>query len=254
MATVNKAKFRFYEELNDFLSYEKRKKLFSYDFECNPSVKDVIEAMGVPHTEVDLILVNGKSVNFSYQLKDNDVVSVYPVFESLDISNLTHLRKKPLREPKFILDVHLGKLARYLRTIGFDTLYKNNFKDSEIIKISLEQKRTILTRDVALLKNSEVTHGYWIRSKEPQEQLIEIIKRLDLSKSIIPFYRCSECNGIIKEVSKELILDKLQAGTKKYFNRFFQCNSCSKVYWRGSHYKKMERFIENLKLLTKKTN
>lgn len=248
MAVFNKAKFRFYEELNDFLPPDKKKFFFVYNFECNPSIKDVIEAMGVPHTEVDLILVNGDSVTFSYQLKDNDVVSVYPVFESLDISNVTHLREKPLREPKFVLDVHLGKLSKYLRMLGFDTQYQNSYEDSEIIKISLEHKRTILTRDVALLKYSEVTHGYWIRSQDPIEQLKEVIKRSDLSKSIRPFYRCSDCNGIIKKVSKESIMDKLQTGTKKYFNEFFQCNSCGKVYWKGSHFKKMERFIENLKV------
>jgi len=248
MLVRNKAKFRFYEELNDFLPQDKKKKFFVYNFECNPSVKDVIEAMGIPHTEVDLILVNGNSVTFSYQLKDNDVVSVYPVFESLDISYVTHLREKPLRESKFVLDVHLGKLARYLRMLGFDTLYQNSFEDSEIIKISLEQKRTILTRDVALLKNSEVTHGYWIRSQEPKEQLKEVIIHSDLLDAIKPFYRCSECNGIIKRVSKESVFDKLQTGTKKYFNEFFQCDSCRKIYWKGSHYKKMERFIENFKI------
>jgi len=248
MSAFNKAKFRFYEELNDFLPSNKKKRTFEYNFECNPSIKDVIEAMGVPHTEVDLILVNGDSVTFSYQLKDNDVVSVYPIFESLDISNVTHLREKPLREPKFVLDVHLGKLAKYLRTLGFDTLFQNSFEDSDIIKISLEQKRTILTRDVALLKNSKVTHGYWIRSQEPKEQLKEVIHCSDLLKSVRPFYRCSDCNGIIKKVPKESILEKIQQGTKKQFNEFFQCDFCGKVYWKGSHYKKMERFIENLKI------
>ena len=246
MAAFNKSKFRFYEELNDFLPPDKKKKFFVHNFECNPSIKDVIESMGVPHTEVDLILVNGDSVTFSYQLKDDDVVSVYPVFESLDISNVTHLREKPLREPKFVLDIHLGKLAKYLRMLGFDSLYQNSYKDSEIIKTSLEQKRTILTRDVALLKNSEVTHGYWIRSQDPKEQLKEVIKRSDMSKSIRPFFRCSDCNGIIKEVSKELILDKLQTGTKKYFNEFSQCTDCGKVYWQGSHFKKLRNFIEDL--------
>lgn len=246
MITNYKAKFRFYEELNDFLPSNKKKKFFEYNFECNPSVKDVIESMGVPHTEVDLILVNGDSVTFSYHLKDNDVVSVYPVFESLDISNVTHLREKPLREPKFVLDVHLGKLAKYLRMLGFDTLYQNSFEDSEIIKISLEQKRTILTRDVALLKNSKVMHGYWIRSQEPKEQLKEVIHRSDLLDAIRPFYRCKDCNGIIKKVPKESVLEKIQPGTRKHFNEFFQCNSCGKVYWKGSHFNKMNDFIEDL--------
>ena len=184
--TLNKAKFRFYEELNDFLSKDKKKKLFTQSFECNPSVKDVIESMGVPHTEVDLILVNGISVNFSYQLKDKDVVSVYPVFESFDISEATHLREQPLRDPKFILDVHLGKLARYLRMFGFDTLYENNYHDFEIIKLSNKQKRTIFTRDVGFLNNSEVTHRYWIRSHNLFQQLEETMVRDDWRKLIKP--------------------------------------------------------------------
>ena len=245
--TLNKAKFRFYEELNDFLSQDKKKILFTHCFECNPSIKDVIESMGVPHTEIDMILVNGISVNFFYQLKDKDVVSVYPVFESLDISNVTHLRERPLREPKFILDVHLGRLARYLRMFGFDTLYENNYHDSDIIKLSNEHKRTILTRDVGILKNSDVTHGYWIRSQDPMEQLKEVIVRSDLMNLIKPFYRCSECNGIIKKVTKVSVIDKLKPGTKKYFNEFFKCTSCQKIYWKGSHFKKMNNFIGKLK-------
>ena len=244
---LNKAKFRFYEELNDFLPQDKKKKLFTHSFECNPSVKDVIESMGVPHIEIDMILVNGSSVNFSYQLKDKDVVSVYPVFESLDISNVTHLRERPLREPKFILDVHLGRLARYLRMFGFDTLYENNYHDSDIIKLSNEQKRTILTRDVGILKNADVTHGYWIRSQDHMEQLKEVIVRSDLINLIKPFYRCSECNGIIKKVTKDSVIDSLKPRTKKYFDEFFKCTSCNKIYWKGSHFKKMNKFIEKLK-------
>ena len=244
---LNTAGFRFYEELNDFLHRDKRKKLFEYSFECNPSVKDVIESLGVPHTEVDLILVNGNSVGFSYQLKDKDVVSVYPVFESLDISGVTHLRQRPLRNAKFILDVHLGRLARYLRTFGFDSYYNNSYQDSEIIKLSKEQKRTILTRDVGILKHSEVTHGYWIRSQKPAEQLKEVLVRSDLINLIKPFYRCSECNGIIKKTSKESVVDKIKPGTRKNFNEFFKCTSCEKIYWKGAHFIKMNKFIENIK-------
>lgn len=242
-----RAKFRFYEELNDFLPIDKKKSLFSYDFEGNPSIKDAIEAIGVPHTEIDLILVNSKSVAFSYHLQDKDMVSVYPVFEGIDISKVTHLREKPLREPKYILDVHLGKLAKYLRMLGFDTLYENNYDDSDIIKIAKAQKRTILTRDVSLLKNKAVTHGYWIRSQYPVEQLTEVILRFDLYSNIKPFYRCIACNGIIKKTKKESIMNKLQPKTKLYYDEFYQCSSCEKVYWKGSHYSKMKNFVENLR-------
>jgi uncharacterized protein len=131
---MNIAYFRFYEELNDFLPLEKRKRLFPFEFNGNPSVKDSIEVIGVPHCEVDLILVNSLFVGFSYKLKDEDSISVYPVFESIDITPSVHLRESPLRELKFITDVHLGKLAKYLRLCGFDTYYRTDLDDNEIIK------------------------------------------------------------------------------------------------------------------------
>ena len=174
------AQFRFYEELNDFLFPSKKKTLFSYQFNGTPSIKDVIEGMGVPHTEVDLILVNGISVGFDYHLLHGDHVSVYPVFESLDISPIVLLREKPLRKSTFILDVHLGKLARSLRMLGFDSLYRNDYEDSEIISISVKEKRIILTRDQDILKRRAVTRGYLIRSTSLEEQIHEVLSRFDL--------------------------------------------------------------------------
>jgi hypothetical protein len=133
----NRAVFRFYEELNDFLPNNRKKTAFSYAFEGKPSVKDAIESVGIPHVEVDLILVNGESVDFKYQLRDNDHISVYPVFESLNISEVSKIREKPLRNMAFVLDVHLGKLAKYLRMFGFDTVYRNDYDDPEIIRFPL---------------------------------------------------------------------------------------------------------------------
>ncbi len=244
---AKKAQFRFYEELNDFLPSNKKKKVFLYEFEGNPSIKDAVESIGVPHTEIDLILSNGQSVGFSCRLKDRDFVSVYPVFESMDISNVTSLREKPLREPCFILDVHLGKLARELRMLGFDSLYKNDYNDLEIVRVAENEKRIILTRDIGILKIKRVTRGYWIRYRYPSKQLNEVIRRFDLYSNIRPFYRCMICNGIIKEIKKETIIDKLEPKTKLYYNEFYQCKSCKKVYWKGSHYFAIKDFIESLK-------
>jgi len=241
------ATFRFYEELNDFLPIDKKKKVFSYNFEGNPSIKDAVEAIGVPHTEIDLILANSKSVAFSYHLQDSDRVSVYPVFESMDITNVTHLREKPLRIPKFILDVHLGKLAKYLRMLGFDTLYETDYKDSQIVKIAKTQNRTILTRDVSILKIKSVTHGYWIRSQYSVEQLTEVVRRFDLNSNIKPFSHCTVCNGIVEKVTKESVMNRIQPKTKLYYEEFYQCESCKKVYWKGSHYDNMKNFIEKLR-------
>lgn len=239
--TIN---LRFYEELNDFLPEAKRKTIFSHTYTGNMSVKDVIESLGVPHTEIDLILVNGESVGFKVKPEDGDFVSVFPVFESLDVSSLIRLRSLPLRETKFILDVHLGKLAKYLRMLGFDTLYQNNFEDDKIIEISVKQKRIILTRDLGILKNNKVTHGYWIRSQKPKVQLIEVLNRFDLTRQIEPLNRCIECNGEIVRVEKEEISALLKPKTRKYFHDFFQCKSCKKVYWEGSHYSRMQVNID----------
>ena len=180
--------------------------------------------------------MNSVSVDFDHCLNHLDRVSVYPVFESLDISPIVRLRPKPLRESTFILDVHLGKLARMLRLMGFDTLYQNDFDDPEIVKIGAEQNRIVLTRDIQLLKARAVTHGYWIRSLVPEEQLEEIINRFDLFSQIKAFHRCVTCNGIIEKTDKKKVLHLLEPKTKKYYEEFYQCRACGQVYWKGSHY------------------
>ncbi len=238
---------RFYEELNDFLVLSRRRKMLEYTLFCSPSVKDIIESFGVPHSEVDLILADGQSVSFDYKPVAGQHISVYPVFESLDITNVTHLRPVPLRRIKLILDVHLGKLARYLRMLGFDSVYRNDYNDHEIIATAKKDKRIILTRDIALLKNNDVTHGLWIRSQKPAEQVSEVIRRLDLYNLIKPFNRCMECNGKIVKIDKQKILDCLKPGTIAHFKSFYQCRHCGKVYWNGSHYESMMKKINLIK-------
>ncbi len=240
------ASFRFYQELNDFIAPEKRKKRFTYTFNGHPSIKDAIEANGVPHTEVDLILVNGRSVDFDYQLQNHDDVAVYPVFESFDIRHVTRLREMPLRDPKFILDVHLGKLARLLRLFGFDTLYRNDYSDSNIIHIALREHRIIITRDRGILKNSAVTHGFCPHSTRPREQLLQVLQRFDLFEHIDPFHRCIVCNGKIHRVEKAHIADKLPPRVADHFDTFFRCKKCRKVYWQGSHFAKLSQYVQHV--------
>ena len=174
------AEFRFYEELNDFLPLTRRKVDFSCEFAGTPAVVDLVEAIGVPHTEVDLILVDGASVGFGHRLCGGERVAVYPVFELLDISPLNHLRPEPLRELRFVLDVHLGRLARYLRLLGFDVLYETDYEDAQIAAISCAEGRIVLTRDKGLLKRGAVQRGYWLRKTAPREQLAEVVQVLDL--------------------------------------------------------------------------
>jgi len=227
---------RFYEELNDFIEVDKKKVSFSVKTNPGQTVKDLIESENVPHTEVDLILVNSNSVDFSYQVMAGDRISVYPVFESLDITNATKLRPLPLRTTKFILDVNLGKLARYLLIGGFDTLYSNSYKDKEIAEISARENRILLTRDRDLLKRSRIQRGHWIRSQNAVHQYQAVLKRFDLSGSVSLYSRCPQCNGNLRQVDKKDILDSLAPKTAMYYDNFKVCDGCGKIYWKGSHY------------------
>ena len=195
---MKRVEVRFYAELNDFLPLWRRKRPTTCDFDVSGSVKDMIEALGVPHTEVDLILANNESVDFSYRIQDGDKISVYPVFESIDISSLVRLRPVPLREVRFIADVHLGRLAAYLRMVGFDTLYQDDYQDEELARISSGERRTLLTRDRGLLKRNVITRGYCVRATNPREQLVEVLRRFDLLRAMTPFRRCVHCNAVLQ--------------------------------------------------------
>ncbi len=243
---MKKIFIRFYEELNDFLPEDKRKRRFEHVFKNNPSVKDLIESLGVPHAEIDLILVNGISFYFACKVNENDDISVYPEFESFDIGEVQHLRKKPLREKKFILDVHLGTLARYIRLLGFDALYENNYSDEQLIAYALREDRTILTKDRGILKRNSVTRGYFVRNTLPEKQLEEITDRFDLRSSIKEFSRCLDCNNLLEKADREKV-DKLVPGKVKLFhNVYYYCGNCDKVYWNGSHYEKMRGLINRV--------
>lgn len=245
-AVMKKASFRFYAELNDFLKPERRHRDFVHKFHGNPSVKDTIEALGIPHTEVDLILINGNSVNFTHLLHDGDRVSVYPVFEGLDIGSVVRLRPGPLRDPRFVLDIHLGRLAAYLRMLGFDALYRNDYDDERLAEVSHGEKRVLLTKDRGLLKRSVITHGYCVRAIEPRKQIIEVLERFDLFDMVTPFSRCMQCNGHLVPVSKQEVFEQLPHETRMLYHEFSRCCDCQRIYWKGSHYQRMKSFIQNL--------
>ena len=247
MGKEHSACFRFYEELNDFLPLHRRKRDSQYRFNGHPGIKDSIEAQGVPHTEVDLIVVNGESVGFGYQLMPEDRVAVYPMFESLDITPVVKLREAPLRHPAFILDVHLGKLARILRLLGFDTLYRNDNDDPTLAGITARDNRILLTCDRRLLMRKQIVYGYLVRSRKPQQQIQEVLNRFKLFQYQSAVARCLRCNGIIRAVSKQVVEARLLPLTKKHYDEFFQCDSCNKIYWEGSHYSKIQTLIERFK-------
>jgi len=235
---MNNAGFRFYAQLNDFLAPERARNGIQHRFEGHPAIKDVIEALGVPHTEVRRIVVNGETVDFGYHLQDGDRVSVYPAFISPEFSDAG------ADEPRFILDVHLGKLASYLRLLGFDTLYQNNFDDPDLARISSDEGRILLTRDLGLLKRSLVTQGYFVRNTDPPQQLVEIMRHYSLNQPPRPFLRCLHCNGLLAAVDKESIADRLPPRTRLHFDEFHICLSCQKLYWKGSHFQNLQTFLE----------
>jgi uncharacterized protein with PIN domain len=243
---MSRVQLRFYEELNDFLAPRLRKVAFSHAFDRRTSVKDMIESFGVPHTEVDIILINGQSVDFSCIVQNGDRISVYPVFESLDVSPLVRLRPAPLRIPAFILDANLGRLARYLRLLGFDCLYQNDFDDETVATLASEQHRSVLTRDRALLQRKIITHGYFVRAVRPRLQVKEVLSRFDLYRQVLPFSRCSRCNGYLQAVDKQVIEDRLEPKTRKYFDTFRICTTCGQIYWQGSHHARSLQLIAEL--------
>ena len=243
MATVY---FRFYAELNDFLPRELRMTAFPYSYNGRQSVKHLIEAAGVPHTEVDLILANGSSVDFSYIPSEGDHVSVYPVFEAFDIAPLSRVRPQPLRQMRFVIDSHLGRLAVYLRMLGFDTLYRNDYRDDDLVRISLEERRTLLTSDRSLLMRGAVTHGYFVRQRHWREQLIDVIYRFDLAGCVSPLTRCLVCNEPLEVVAKKAIVDRVPPRSRESCNEFWQCPGCRRLYWNGSHHRRMLQFIDQM--------
>jgi uncharacterized protein with PIN domain/sulfur carrier protein ThiS len=241
-----RADFRFHAELNHFLPASKREISFSHYFEERASIKDMIEALGVPHPEVDAIAVNGKAVDFSYIVQDGDRIEVYPVSVSSEVSEQASVRPQLLSILRFVLDVHLGKLAASLRMLGFDTLYRNDYDDEELAQISASEQRILLTRDKGLLMRSLVTYGYYVRATNPEQQVVEVLQRFDLFGKVLPFQRCIRCNGLLEPVAKEAIVDQLPQKTRLSIDEFHRCRECHQIYWRGSHYERMQQFIEGV--------
>lgn len=244
---------RFYAELNELLPTAWRDTHFNYEIKKPRSVKDLIESIGIPHPEVDLIFINNVSVDFNHPVEGGEDIRIYPPFSSLDNPSLIHNHPQPLAEHRFLLDVHLGRLATYLRMLGFDTLYRNDYDDPDLADISANQNRILLTCDRKLLMRKQISYGYLVRSRKPREQIVEVLKRFDLFHYQPTVARCLQCNGTIDVVEKQQIESQLLPLTRKHYDRFYQCNSCRKIYWEGSHYGKMQTLINQLKTTRQQT-
>ncbi|MGV0677971.1 Mut7-C RNAse domain-containing protein [Mycolicibacterium fortuitum] len=237
---------RAYAELNDFWEADSRGRDVRRPIQSHQTVKDVLEASGIPHTEIDLILVNGDPVSFQHRPAVGDRIAVYPMFEALDIGATARLRPEPLRHPRFVVDVNLGRLARLLRVLGFDVWWSSDADDQTLADISLDQQRILLTRDRGLLKRRAITHGLFVHSQQPEEQTLEVLRRLDLRRRIKPFTRCVRCNGQLAAVAKEQVIDQLEPLTRRYYDEFSQCPECGRIYWAGSHFEKLSRLVDRL--------
>ncbi|KAA3654217.1 MAG: twitching motility protein PilT [Proteobacteria bacterium] len=243
---MTRTHFRFYAELNDFLAPDRRHREFSADSPDTASVKHVIEALGVPHTEVELVLVNGESVSFDHQLADGDRVAVYPVFEAFDIAPLLRVRSTPLRHTRFIADAHMGGLARLLRMTGFDTLYDNGYEDGQIEALAARDHRIVLTRDRDLLKRRRITHGCYIHALKPSKQIEEVFARLDLTRSARPLTRCLDCNTPLRPLARSEAEGRVPPDVARRQAAFSTCDHCRRVFWEGSHWQHMQALIARL--------
>ncbi len=235
---------RFHDALNDFITPVLRGADIVHVFERKTSVKDMIESFHVPHTEVEWMFAQDIAINFDHIVVDQEVIDVYPVASVINFPVSVLLRPVLALPLSFIVDSNLGRLVRYLRLLGFDCLYSNHFDDSEVAEIARDQQRIVLIRDRALLQRKIITYGYYLRSVEPKIQTVEVLKRYGLFSSIKPFVRCTHCNGILREVAKQSIMNRLEPLTRKYFDTFLMCDKCHRIYWEGSHCTRMERLVE----------
>jgi uncharacterized protein with PIN domain len=247
VAVTGHVDVRAYAELNDFLPPAARGTTLRRAFRPHQTVKDVVEAAGIPHTEVDLVVVDGEPVPFDHRPEAGARLAVYPVFERLDIGPIGRLRPAPLRDPRFVADVHLGRLARLLRLVGFDTRWRNDLDDAELAAIAAADHRIVLTRDRGLLKRREVTHGLFVRSAHPEDQAVDVLRRLDLRDRLAPFTRCLACGGPLAPVAKTDVLDQLEPLTREHVHEFQRCAHCDHLYWRGSHHPRLAATVDRIR-------
>lgn len=238
------ANFEFFGSCLDFVNNT----IFNYEFNDNPSVKDAIEAIGIPHVEIGMIMINGVSKSFEYHIEEKDKIQVYPhnFFKTKTSNNINLLPFKP-KKLSFLLDVHLGTLARYLRMAGFDTLYQSkDYGDAFLAEVASTDNHIMLSRDIGLLKRSKLNYGHWVRNTNPKEQFKEIVQLYNLQNIFKPMSRCIKCNEPITLVKKEKIESIVPSKVYQWKEKFFQCSGCEKVYWEGSHHKNMMELLEEI--------
>ncbi len=236
------ATIRLLGALNDFLPAAQRGRAHCVDVSERPAVKHPIEALGVPHPEVEALFVDGAPASFATRIGPGAAVMAWPPGPGIPRPMLP-LRPPPPAPPAFVVDTHLGRLAAYLRLLGFDTLYSNAAADPDLAACAATEQRILLTRDRGLLMRAIVIHGHWLRATEPRAQLVAVVRRHALAPHARPFSRCRRCNGLLRPVAKAEVLPLLEPKTRLYYDDFEQCEQCGQVYWQGSHHARTAAFL-----------
>ena len=231
---MSTAYFLFHGRLNDFLNRDQKGQQITVDFRGRQSIKHLAESLGVPHPEIGKIEVNGLNGAPGTITQDGDHIEIQPIENGYP------------GEPRFLLDCHLGRLSAHLRMLGFDCWYQNDYEDSKLAEIASQGERILLTRDRRLLMRKVIVQGYCLRSLDPLEQTEEVVQRFELKDKIQPFHRCLRCNHPLETVDKDVILERLEPLTRKYFDEFHICPNCGQIYWKGSHYERMQKLIEQV--------
>ena len=238
-------RLHFHSDLDFFLGSVRRPGLVERGLTEKTSVKDIIESCGVPHPEVDIIRVAGQVVGFDHTLAQDADIEVFPVENPETILTEKHLQTSQVLV--FVADGHLGRLTRSLRLLGFDVAYEQKASDRQLLDVMTRENRALLTRDRRLLMHSVVQHGYCPRSQNADEQTIEVVRRFNLVNSIAPFTRCLRCNAQLQDAAKANVIEKLEPLTKIYYNQFRRCLGCGQIYWAGSHFSKLEQWLQKIR-------
>lgn len=240
------ATFRFYGELNDFLARERRGHAFTTPCARAATTKHMVEALGVPHTEVELVLLNGDPAGLDDILEEGDRVAVYPRFTQLPVADVARLGQRPPGRARFVADAHLGALARLLRMAGFDTVYRNTLHDAEVEAIAQDEGRAVLTRDRALLKRRGIEYGCYVRALKAEAQLRDVVERFGLAERVRPFTLCLSCNAPLRPVAKADVMARLPPRVAATHDEFSTCDRCHGVFWKGSHWQRMAEVLDTI--------
>jgi len=235
------------ERLQELLPRKLRlSKMVVYPLTRRASIKDIIEALHIPHTEIGSIVHQDAEISFFHIPEPGERLALFSFSPGTDVTMPTRLRPNPLQKTAFMVDINVGKLARLLRMCGIDTRYEPELNEADLAEQVVTNRRILLSRNRDLLQRKIITWGHLVRAEQPEEQLAEVITLYGLEEAIKPFSRCLECNALLQPVEKTAILHRLEPLTKKYYQTFRICSDCNQIYWRGSHHQRMDTLMQRM--------